>query len=69
MNITALQGNCLDLYMYQDNTFDITLVLGPLYHLYDEEDIYKAINEAIRVTKTGGKIFIAFITSSQNSVM
>ena len=42
--------------MYQDNTFDITLILGPLYHLYTEEDAKKAIDEAIRVTKKHGKI-------------
>lgn len=48
--------------MYQDNTFDITLILGPLYHLYTEEDAKKAIDEAIRVTKKHGKIIIAYIT-------
>ena len=61
MNINAIQGNCLNLGMYEDNTFDITLILGPLYHLYIEKDIKQAINEAIRVTKKGGKIFFAFI--------
>ena len=63
MHINAIQGNCLNLEMYQDNTFDITLVLGPMYHLYEEKDINKAIREAIRVTKQGGKIFLAFISS------
>ena len=48
--------------MYEDNTFDVTLVLGPLYHLYDERDINKAIEESIRVTKKNGKIFFAYIT-------
>ncbi len=62
MNINAIQGNCIDLNMYADNTFDITLVLGPLYHLYDDEDINKAISEALRLTKKGGKIFLAYIT-------
>ncbi len=61
MNINAIQGNALDLSMYDDNTFDITLVLGPLYHLFKKDEEKKAINEAIRVTKPGGKIFIAFI--------
>lgn len=63
MNINAIQGNCLDLNMYDNNTFDITLVLGPLYHLYDDETAKKAINEAIRVTKRNGKIFLAYITN------
>ena len=34
MKINAIKGNCMDLSMYEDNTFDITLVLGPMYHLY-----------------------------------
>lgn len=61
MNIKAIQGNALDLSMYQDNTFDVTLSLGPLYHLFKPEEVKKAIDEAIRVTKPGGKIFFAFI--------
>lgn len=63
MNIKAIQGNALDLSMYQDDTFDITLVLGPLYHLFTEEDKKRAIEEAIRVTKKDGYVYIAYITS------
>lgn len=63
MNIKAMQGNCLNLNMYKENTFDITLVLGPMYHLYEDADINNAIEEVIRVTKPGGKIFLAFISS------
>ncbi|MBQ7409853.1 MAG: class I SAM-dependent methyltransferase [Clostridia bacterium] len=62
LNVNAIQGNCLDLSMYEDNTFDVTLVLGPLYHLYTEEDAKKAIDESLRVTKKNGKIIIAYIT-------
>lgn len=62
LNVNAIQGNCLDLSMYEDNTFDITLVLGPLYHLYTEDDAKKAIDESLRVTKKNGKIIIAYIT-------
>lgn len=63
MNINAIQGNALDLSIYEDNTFDMTLVLGPLYHLFTQEEKEKAIEEAIRVTKKDGYIYIAYITS------
>ncbi|MGN0967499.1 MAG: class I SAM-dependent methyltransferase [Candidatus Coprovivens sp.] len=63
MNINAIQGNALDLSMYEDNTFDMTLVLGPLYHLFKAEERDKVIEEAIRVTKSGGIIYYAFILS------
>lgn len=63
MNIRAEQGDAVDLSRFEDNTFDMTLVLGPLYHLYEDEDINKAISEAIRVTKKDGIIMIAYITN------
>ena len=63
MKIVAEQGDAVDLSRFADNTFDVTLVLGPLYHLYEDEDINKAISEAIRVTKKEGIIMIAYITS------
>lgn len=63
MNIVAEQGDAVDLSRFEDNTFDVTLVLGPLYHLYEDKDINKAIEEAIRVTKKDGIIAIAYLTS------
>ena len=63
MKIRAEQGDAVDLSRFKDNKFDVTLVLGPLYHLYDDEDINKAIAESIRVTKQNGIIAIAYITS------
>ena len=63
MDIIAEQGDAVDLSRFEDNTFDVTLVLGPLYHLFNDEDINKAISEAIRVTKKDGIIAIAYITS------
>lgn len=63
MDINAVQGTALDLSMYEDDTFDMTLVLGPLYHLYTEEDKKKAIEEALRVTKKYGYIYIAYLAN------
>lgn len=59
-NLTAVQGNALDLSMYQDNLFDVTLVLGPMYHLYTKDDQKQALKEAVRVTKPGGHILVAY---------
>ena len=63
MDIVAEQGDAIDLSRFKDNTFDITLVLGPLYHLYKDDEINQAIKEAIRVTKRNGIIAFAYITT------
>ena len=57
------QGNALDLSAFSDNQYDITLLLGPLYHLYTKKDKRQALGEAIRVTKQGGIIFAAYVIS------
>lgn len=62
-NISILHGNALDLSDFSSNQYDITLLLGPLYHLYNKEDKQQAIREAIRVTKQGGIIFAAYVIS------
>lgn len=61
-HICSYQGDATDLSRFEDQAFDITLVLGPLYHLYDAEDIHKTIDEAIRVTRKGGIILFAFLS-------
>ena len=60
--LNALQGDATDLSAFADQSFDVTLVLGPLYHLYEKEEIHKAIDEAIRVTKKNGFLLFAFIS-------
>ena len=34
--INAIQGNALDLSMFEDDTFDMTMLLGPMYHLFTQ---------------------------------
>lgn len=62
-NISVIQGNALNLSSIADNQYDITLLLGPLYHLYNKKDKQQAIREAIRVTKPEGIIFAAYVIS------
>ena len=61
--ITVTQGNALDLSEFADNTYDVTLLLGPMYHLYTEKEQLKALSEALRVTKKGGIVFVAYCIS------
>lgn len=59
-DVTIRQGNAVDLGFFEDDTFDMTLILGPMYHLFREEDRRRALQEAVRVTKRGGVILAAY---------
>lgn len=61
-NVKAMLGNALNLSkkLPIDN-FDLTLVFGPMYHLFSFEDKVKALTEAKRVTKEGGVIMVAYV--------
>ena len=61
--IDLVQGNALDLSRYESDSFDIVLLFGPLYHLHEEADKLRCIEEAKRVCKPDGKIFFAFISN------
>ena len=61
--ITVRQGDALDLGFIPADTYDVTLLFGPMYHLYTEDDAKRAMSEAIRVTKPGGIVFAAYITN------
>ena len=58
--VTITQGNAIDLSDFESDTYDITLLLGPMYHLFTREEQLKALSEAIRVTKKGGIVFAAY---------
>ncbi len=58
--VTIRQGDARNLDMFLENTFDMTLLLGPMYHLFTVEDQKQALREAIRVTKPGGMICAAY---------
>lgn len=63
LKIELVQGNALDLSGYEDNSFDIVLLFGPLYHLRKKEDRAQCIREAKRVCKKDGTLFFAFINN------
>jgi len=61
--VSIRQGNALDLSMFADSTYNITLLLGPMYHLFTNSDKHRAIGEALRITKPGGIVFVAYCIS------
>ena len=58
--VTVTQGNAVDLSAFKTDSYGITLLLGPMYHLFTEEEKKQALSEAIRVTKRGGIVFAAY---------
>lgn len=59
-NISCQIGDATNLTSISDNSFDVVLCLGPMYHLPPKEREF-AFKEAIRVCKNGGVIAFAYI--------
>jgi len=65
--LNCYQGNAKKLKRMKDNTYDVTLLFGPMYHLFGEEK-EQALSEAKRVTKPGGLIFVAYVMNEYSVV-
>lgn len=59
--VKAYQGNAVRLKRFEDETFDMALLFGPLYHLHKEEDKLKALTEAKRVLRKDGVLLAAYV--------
>ncbi|MEV8374816.1 methyltransferase domain-containing protein [Kribbella sp. NPDC056861] len=57
----AMRGDARQLEQ-ADDSVDVTLLFGPLYHLLEAADRAQALAEARRVTKTGGLVVAAGIS-------
>ncbi len=57
----VVQGDARHMPFVPAASADLTLLLGPLYHLFGDEEKLKALEEAKRVTKPGGLIFVAYL--------
>lgn len=62
-NLKSYQGDALNL-QFEDNSFDMVLCLGPMYHLFNKKDKDRAISETIRVCKPKGICMFAYLTHS-----
>lgn len=59
-NISIRQADARNLSFFADESYDLTLLLGPMYHLFTVEDQRLALSEALRVTKKGGILMAAY---------
>ncbi len=57
----VVQGDARHMPFLPTGMADMTLLLGPLYHLIGDDEKVKALTEARRVTKPGGLIFVAYL--------
>ena len=58
--IKIYEGNACDLSAFKNETYDIVLLLGPMYHLFTERDKHKALSEAVRIAKKNGVIYASY---------
>ena len=54
-------GNACEL-PFKENLYDIVLLMGPLYHLQEKKERIKSLQEAKRVLKKNGIVFMAAIS-------
>ena len=59
-NIKSYLGNATNLSKFDNNSFDMVLLFGPMYHLISMEEKLKALMEAKRIVKKDGYILISY---------
>lgn len=57
-----IHGNALNLSQKNIGKYDIVLCMGPLYHLTDEAERKKVIQQCLKKLKKGGKLIVSFIS-------
>ena len=65
----VFEGNAINLSRFNNDYFDITILFGPMYHLISKEDKIKALEEAKRITKKNGYIFIQYCMNDYAVIM
>lgn len=58
----ATVGDARSLAEFADDTFDVVMMLGPLYHLPDRVERLTALREAVRVVRPSGVILASVIS-------
>ena len=58
--VKVIQGNAINLSKFSDNSFDLVILFGPMYHLISKEDKIKALEEAKRIVNKNGYILVQY---------
>ncbi len=53
--------DAMDMSVFESESFDVVLNMGPFYHLISEEQRQRCMSEALRVLKRGGLLVTAYI--------
>ncbi|MGX7108657.1 class I SAM-dependent methyltransferase [Facklamia miroungae] len=67
-NLRIEQGNALKLDFLLDETYDLILLLGPMYHLYSQTDRIQALEQAKKRLKPQGIMMVAYIMNESTIV-
>lgn len=61
-NVEAInEVNAIDLSIYDDDSFDVVLLMGPLYHLTKYDERIRCLKEVHRILKQNGLIIASYI--------
>lgn len=66
--VSVRQGDARDLGFIADETYDVVLLFGPMYHLMNEAEQLRALSEARRVLRTGGTLLVAYLQNEYSIV-
>ncbi len=59
----VVQADACQLDFLSDSSFDVALLMGPMYHLVNPEDRVQALRELLRILKPRGTAIVAYINS------
>ncbi|WP_432453758.1 class I SAM-dependent methyltransferase [Agarivorans sp. QJM3NY_29] len=62
LSLSVYEANATDVSFIENNTQDVVLILGPLYHIQSKLDREAVLKEANRVLKPNGIVAIAYIS-------
>ena len=61
-NFQCMVADALDLSIFKDNSFDMVLNLGPMYHMFHQKDKERVLKETLRVAKKNAICMFAYIS-------